>query len=285
MFLSVIVPTCNRYAQLSQCLTALSPQRQGVASGTYEIIVTDDSSTDEQKLRLANDFPEVQWNQGPRRGPASNRNSGAKASKGDWLVFLDDDCVPQATLLAAYVEAISKNPQIRVFEGATLEERPQRRMDEEAPINETGGYLWSCNFMIQRQLFFELDGFCELFPYAALEDVDLRERLKKKGNSLLFAPKASVIHPWRMIRSHFRYIKIQLYSHEIYYMRHPEMIPSLPGLAVNFCRTIYRDLFLDGPELRFRGVVNWMLRTSSNSIVLVFSKIKSSLTSNRPKRF
>jgi len=139
MFLSIIIPTCNRYAMLGKCVAALSPQVQGFDAGAYEIIVTDDSPGDEGKSRLPLDFPAVRWNQGPRKGPAANRNSGASIAKGKWLVFIDDDCVPQPTLLNAYSEAMGKNPEFLVFEGATLPEGPQNRMDEEAPINESGG--------------------------------------------------------------------------------------------------------------------------------------------------
>ncbi len=270
MFLSVIVPTCNRYEPLSKCLRALSPHLQGLSPETYEIIVTDDSVGLEQKLRLVADFPGVIWNQGPRRGPASNRNSGAKASKGDWLIFIDDDCIPNPELLSAYREGIAQNPQLRVFEGAILEERPQQRMDEEAPINKGGGGLWSCNFMIKRDLFFELEGFCELFPFAAMEDVDLRERLKKKRIIFLFLPQASVIHPWRHFSPALKQFKVLKVSHQIYYARHPELRPTVPQTILDIIRMLINGLLYEGYRLRFRGVLTWLARTAVYSYLFIY---------------
>ena len=51
------------------------------------------------------EFPMVRWNEGPRRGPAANRNFGARVADGEWLIFLDDDCNPRPGFLAAYLKA------------------------------------------------------------------------------------------------------------------------------------------------------------------------------------
>jgi len=261
MLFSIVVPTCNRYPALSRCLAALQPQLEKLGPETCEIIVTDDSPDDASKSKIATDFPGVRWQQGPRRGPAANRNSGAKGSQGDWLVFVDDDCIPRANLLSAYREAMAQNPRVLVFEGAIVEECPRTRLDEEAPLNKNGGYLWSCNFMIQRELFFALDGFCELFPYAALEDVDLRERLKKKGLPFLFVSEASVIHPWRIFRPARQQIKIQTLSHQLFYARHPDQRETIPQVLQSGARSLFRGLFMDGPRLHFRGATNWFTAT------------------------
>jgi GT2 family glycosyltransferase len=259
MFLSVIIPTCNRYPMLKKCIAGLLPAVQGLGSDDYEIIVTDDSPADEQKQQLAVDFPGVRWNCGPRRGPASNRNSGARLGGGDWLLFVDDDCLPQSSLLAAYREALEKNPQMLVFEGATLPERAKERMDEDAPINKSGGYLWSCNFMIQRKLFFELGGFCEMFPNAAMEDVDLRERLKQKGHSFLFVSRAIVVHPWRRFPAPFKWFKMQLAVQWLYARLHSGRKGRPVRDTAFTIRAWIRDFLVYGPSLRFRGFPGWFV--------------------------
>ncbi len=166
MVLSVIIPTYKRRETLVPCLERLAPEIQNLSLDLYEIVVTDDGLADDPDHSLSNDFPWIVHNRGPKKGPAANRNSGAKAASGEWLIFLDDDCLPQPTFLSAYLEAIRANPQYSVFEGSTLPERPKQRLDEEAPINEHGGYLWSCNFLIKRTLFFEIAAFvsCILMP-------------------------------------------------------------------------------------------------------------------------
>ena len=64
-------------------------------------------------------------------------------------------------------------------------------------MNTVGGCLWSCNFMISRKAFYSIGRFDEGFPYAAMEDIDLRERLRAAGHVIRFVPHATVDHPPR----------------------------------------------------------------------------------------
>lgn len=197
--LSIIIPTYKRNDLLTKCLDQLTPEAQTLDSSQYEVIVTDDSPDFEAKVFLNQNYPWAKWIEGPHKGPAANRNNGASVAKGDWLVFFDDDCIPDRIILEEYLQSIQKSPGINVFEGRIYVDRPKQRMDEEAPVNETGGYLWSCNFCINRTTFKKMNGFDESFPYAAMEDVDLNYRLKQSGESILFLNKAAVCHPWRIM--------------------------------------------------------------------------------------
>ena len=263
MLLSVIIPTFKRRETLSICLKHLAPEVQNLSLDLFEVIVTDDAPGNDQRDSLSRDYPWVLHHRGPQKGPASNRNSGAKSARGEWLIFLDDDCLPQPSFLSAYIEAIHKNPDYFVFEGSTLPERPRIRLDEEAPINDQGGYLWSCNFLIKRNLFFELGGFCELYPYPCMEDVDFREQLKKRDVKFLFVPKASVIHPWRSFAPDNKYLKMRLISHAIFFDRYPLLRPSFSKT----CRTILRGwvlgLLREAPRLKFRGFWRYFARLST----------------------
>src|SRR5262249_26905862 len=142
----------------------------------------------------------ARWNKGPCRGPAANRNSGVQASTGRWIFFLDDDCIPDPMWLRAYFDAIARSPECRVFEGKTVADRERRRMDDESPLNTHGGYLWSCNMAIDREVFARFGGFCESFPYAAMEDVDLRLRLEADRERFEFVDGAEVCHPYRQAK-------------------------------------------------------------------------------------
>jgi GT2 family glycosyltransferase len=253
MFFSVIIPTFKRRESLSQCLNHLAPKLQTLSSDLYEVIVTDDALADAPGDTLTAQYPWVRHLAAPQKGPAANRNNGARAAQGEWLVFLDDDCLPQPDFLLGYYEAIQQHADYRVFEGSTLAERKQRRLDEEAPINETGGYLWSCNFCIKRSLFNEIGGFCELYPYACMEDVDFREQLSERKIDFLFVPKACVIHPWRLMAPDEKYLNMLLVSHSIFYLRYP---PKKPSFLTN-CRTVMRAwvlcFLIEAPRLGFRG--------------------------------
>jgi glycosyltransferase involved in cell wall biosynthesis len=260
MFLSVIIPTYKRRDVLSACLEHLAPEVQNLSLDAYEVIVTDDALADDPSDCLRQNFPWVHHNCGPQKGPAANRNSGAKSAKGEWLIFLDDDCLPEPSFLSAYLDSIQKNPDYLVFEGRTLRDRPQVRLDEEAPLNDNGGYLWSCNFLIQRKLFFELGGFCELYPYACMEDVDFREELNARNLKFLFVPEANVIHGWRSISPDEKYLKVHLVSHAIFHNRHPLLKPSFLKAFHTNIREWARFLFVDAPRLKFRGFWRYFSR-------------------------
>lgn len=199
MMLSVIIPTCNRVHTLNICLKGLADCLH-IDGFTTEVIVTDDSIDEETELYVRKSPIYISYTRGPRKGPASNRNNGAAKAKGEWLLFIDDDCIPDRNLVKAYYSAIMEKPSIKVFEGAIQTDRIKMSPIEHAPVNTRGGNLWSCNFLIQRELFLSMGGFDENFRYPHLEDVDFRERLKQAEVKVQFVSDAFVVHPWRSIR-------------------------------------------------------------------------------------
>ena len=201
--ISVVIPTCNRNDALAQCLDRLAPGAQTLAAHDYEVIVTDDGAKNNAQEMLARCYSWARWTSGPRRGPAANRNCGAARARGQWLVFTDDDCLPSPGWLAAYVAAIEAGapgaPTSMVYEGKTTCDAGLSSPLETAPTNANGGYLWSCNLMIERALFEEIGGFDARFPGAHMEDVDLRERIRARGLDFPFVPGAIVDHPPRRV--------------------------------------------------------------------------------------
>ncbi len=218
---SVIIPTYHRNDLLAKCLDCLAPGVQTLPAEQYEVIVTDDGSQTTAEEIIRENYPWAQWVAGPRKGPAANRNNGAKYAQGEWLAFTDDDCLPDRKWLKAYAEAMVTNPSCLVLEGRTYVDRPKQSLAEESPINETGGYLWSCNFAIQKRVFKSLSGFDERFPYAAMEDVDLRLRITKFGHQFYFIKEASVCHPWR-VKGGYKKITQNHKSTLIYLSIHPK---------------------------------------------------------------
>ncbi len=218
---SVIIPTYHRNDLLAKCLDCLAAGVQTLSSKQYEVIVTDDGCKTTAQAMICDRYPWVKWVAGPCRGAAANRNNGVKYAQGEWLAFTDDDCLPDPQWLEAYADAIAAQPSCLVFEGRTYVDRPRRTLAEISPANELGGYLWSCNFAIQRQLFASLAGFDERFPYATMEDVDLKQRLTKAGYTFDFIKTAAVCHPWRY-RGGWEKLKQHQESTLIYLSLHPE---------------------------------------------------------------
>jgi GT2 family glycosyltransferase len=271
MFLSVIIPTYNRNDLLSQCLVKLAPAIQKLETSQYEIIVSDDSKEGAAKAIIEEKFPFARWVAGPGVGPAANRNNGAKNALGNWFIFIDDDCIPDEEILGKYLLAIKSHNNIEVFEGAIKPQGAQRSLIEEAPLNETGGYLWSCNFMISKRLFFEaLNGFDENFPYAAMEDVDLHYRLKKLLIKVYFLKEAIVIHPWRLQKKLLS-ITVKRFKSTLYFLRkHPERRKDIN--SVYFLRVFFNSLTKDTLRkvflFRFRG---FLTKLSYDALQLYFA--------------
>ena len=200
MLFSIIIPTCNRNNLLSLCLDRLAPGFQTMDASLYEVIVSDDGKNNEARLLMETKYPWAQWIEGPKRGPASNRNYGAKLAKGDWLVFTDDDCLPDINWLQAYIETIKLQPGCKAFEGAVIPDdwNLLKKDMSECPVNTTGGCFWSANIIVGKKLFDEVGGFDEQYKIAAQEDQDLKIQILKKTN-IFFAKSASVTHPVRII--------------------------------------------------------------------------------------
>lgn len=237
---SIVIPTCHRPEQLAACLRRVLPQHTS-AGDDCEIIVTDDGATTVEAM-IAAEFPRVRWIAGPRRGPAANRNHGARHASGAWLAFTDDDCLPDAMWLAAFAARASE-PGIEVLEGRTYVDRPRTHPLDDSPINERGGNLWACNFAIRRERFLALGGFDENFPFASMEDTELRLRLVERGIAIAFVPEASVLHPWRRIADWRKHSRRQAKSRLLLERLHPGrgFMRFHPRLLAHFTRTVLRE--------------------------------------------
>jgi GT2 family glycosyltransferase len=180
------------------------------------VVVSDDGDASRTRAELDPEFGQVMLVEGPRRGPAANRNSGVEHSTGDLLIFLDDDCRPEPNLIEEYRRAATQHPECGVFEGRISAEGVWTSFADMAPVNESGGYLWSCNFAIRRDLYRCIGGFDERFPFPAMEDVDLKFRVEKRS-PIRFLHEARVYHDierragWRRLRHNS--LSVLLYIH------------------------------------------------------------------------
>ena len=197
MKFSVVIPTCDRLESLGACLGRLAPERQRLPETDYEVIVTDDGRRLSAEVMVRERYPWAAWTRGPCRGPAANRNHGASLARGRWLAFTDDDDEPHQDWLVAFSEAIEGMREPAILEGRTSTVSERIGPFQEAPVNETGGYLWSCNFAIRAEEFRRLGGFDEGFPAAHLEDVDFLRRARQAACEIVFVPAAVVMHPPR----------------------------------------------------------------------------------------
>jgi len=87
---SIVVPAYMRPHTLQLCLDALA--KQDFPPSAYEIIVVDDGSAD-GTAELARSASVHVISQ-PNTGAAAARNAGARAARGEFLLFTDADCAP-----------------------------------------------------------------------------------------------------------------------------------------------------------------------------------------------
>lgn len=251
---SIVIPTCNRPDLLSLCLDHLSRSIQASGRTDIEVVITDDSADARTQLLIQEQYPWARWFAGPRGGPARNRNSGVAHASGKWIFFTDDDCLPTVGWVGAFLKAIADSAgSFRVFEGRTVADRDPRRLDEEAPVNTHGGYLWGCNMAVERELFVRIGGFCEGFPHPGFEDSDFRVCLVEAGEKFPFVADAEVCHPLRPAKGLAYQMKVAP-SYTLLLQRHPELLGKSPWIhaALNFLRRL-RVMWRRARQMHFRG--------------------------------
>ena len=268
---SVIIPTCNRNKTLGLCLERLAAGKQQdmtlIPAGAdatqteynYEVLVSDDSSNAEAKAFLNEHFPWVQWIEGPKKGPAFNRNHGATQARGSWIVFTDDDCLPQDEWLWQFANVLEDRTH-KALEGAILPQGNGNKDLSVCPINHTGGNFWSANIAIEKTVFQELGGFDEQFPRPKLEDSDLYLRLKEK-TTIPFIKEAVVLHPVHQLSliQACRKEYLDLPSHAYFLAKHDQsgMLTILKKEYLHWFRWCYHCLKKNHWGSTFLGV--WML--------------------------
>ena len=106
--LSIIVPSYNRKAEVPALLESLTQQ----TSSNFEVIIVDDCSKDPVEVTQSYPFVVKVIRNETNQGAAESRNIGARASKGDWLLFLDDDDRFMSEKSEKVLQVIEQNPDI-----------------------------------------------------------------------------------------------------------------------------------------------------------------------------
>jgi GT2 family glycosyltransferase len=250
---SVVIPTCRRNDLLARCLESLRPGAQLAPAESYEVIVTDDAKGETAEAMIQTQFPWAQWVQGPATGPAANRNQGARHARGQWLCFIDDDCIASPEWLTAFRAAFSDG-SIDLIEGQTTIPDKTDNPFQHAVFNKTGGVYWSCNLAIRRETFLRLGGFDEDFLEAASEDMEFAHRFHAHRYQSKFHPEALVYHPvrpigWRSIWKRLFMIRwAALYGYKVDKDLHlsdshaQNILSGFGVMLMTHVRTSWRDL-------------------------------------------
>jgi glycosyltransferase involved in cell wall biosynthesis len=193
--LSVIVPTRDRPAALSNCLDALSAQ---TAADRLEVIVVDDGSLEPLVIAAAvARHPHARLLEGRGKGPAAARNVGAEAASGAILCFTDDDCAPYpdwAERLAVEIDGGAGVAAGRTFgAGGAIAEAAEFVAHAPSSARSRVAFAPSNNLACAKAVW-ESVRFDESYPDAAAEDRDWCARLAQAGYALVSVEAACVVH-------------------------------------------------------------------------------------------
>lgn len=209
---SIVIPVYNQFEHTLECLRALAEHPPRVAT---EIIVVDDGSSDETPDCL----PQVDRLRYLRRagngGFIAACNDGAAAARGEYLVFLNNDTVPQPGWLDALLATFEDHPDTGLAGAQLL--YPDGRLQEAGGIVFADGSGWNygrfeaadappfahprevdyCSgaaIALPTVLFRALGGFDTRYSPAYYEDTDLAFAVRAHGLKVLYQPASRVLH-------------------------------------------------------------------------------------------
>jgi len=202
--LSVIIPTYNRKDALRECIFSLL--NQDYPGEKYEIIIVDDGSSDGTAALIAalsQEYPNLQYLQRPHQGPAAARNVGIKYSHGAIIALTDNDCIPASDWVRNILEKHNLYKDVLAIGGLTevnshnIKAAVSQSLSNgamSAQINNRKEYIFfpTCNVSFKEEYLKE--GFNELFPLPAGEDLEFFWRIFKAGNKFLYDGKIRVFH-------------------------------------------------------------------------------------------
>lgn len=263
---SIIVPVYNRPEEVDELLQSLTKQ----TLKDMEVVVVEDGSTrpcDDVVRRYAGELP-LRYYAKANSGPGLTRNYGAEHSQGDFLIFLDSDCVLPPGFLQAVDDELSKHP-CDAWGG------PDKAHDSFTQVQKaisysmtsfltTGGirggrrqmdrkfYPRSFNLGIRSSLFRQLGGFSSM---RFGEDIDLSLRIYESGATCRLFPDAWV---WHKRRTDFRKFFKQVHNSGIarinLWKRHPGSLKLVHLMPAVFTIGTFLCLLLFLVGLFFAGI-------------------------------
>lgn len=244
---SIIVPVYNRPDEVADLLASLAVQ----TDKEFELVIVEDGSTIrcdapvrkyDGKIRLQYFYKE---NEG--RSPA--RNFGIEKAKGDYLVFVDSDCVLPPDYIAALRKSLSES-WTDCFGGPDAAH--ESFTDIQKAINysmtsflTTGGIRGgkvqlekfvprTFNTGFSRQVYDKVGGFREMFS----EDIDMSTRIRLAGFSIALFRSVKVYHKRRVdLRKFWRQVHVFGMSRITLQLLYPgsmKIVHWLPALFVVF---------------------------------------------------
>ena len=202
---SVIIPTYYRYEYLDDLLKNLRSQ----TLPPLEIIIADQTPLQDRPPEFYKQFDSkiIKFINFDKPSLTVPRNIAARKSKGNILLFLDDDIVVRDDFIESHIRVMEKEHVDAVNGAVTMKEQlPEeypwniKKMDPVRFFLAAPNYKWSgmmlgissCNFSIKKDIFMAVEGFDE--NLLRMVDFELGYRLFKYGAKIYFSHEPFARH-------------------------------------------------------------------------------------------
>ena len=207
---SIIIPAYNNCRYTLDCLKSIRENTEG----DFKVIVVDDCSTDGTKDILSKIKNLRLIKNRHNSGFVYSCNRGAKASKGKYILFLNNDTLVTENWLPPMLDLIKREDVGAVG---------SRLVYPDGKLQEAGGIIWNdgsgwnygrgddpdkpeynyvrevdyctgASLLVKRELFKKIGGLDKRFKPAYYEDSDLCFSIRKRGYRVMYQPKSLVVH-------------------------------------------------------------------------------------------
>ncbi|MDA8333825.1 MAG: glycosyltransferase [Peptococcaceae bacterium] len=213
---SIIIPFYNKVEMTIQCVKSiLSATEKGLyPCDRLEIVLVDDKSTERY---CVNDFGYSQINivrNDRNLGFSKSCNIGARAARGQYLIFLNNDTIAREGCFDELVVALESDPLVGVagskllYREDTIQHAGIAFNDDYLPFHiyrhlpsslpaankrrEFQAVTGAC-FIISADVFATVGGFDEGYRMG-FEDIDLCLRIRRLGKKVLYCPSSCLYH-------------------------------------------------------------------------------------------
>jgi glycosyltransferase involved in cell wall biosynthesis len=211
----IVIPTKNSEETIEDCLSSLNDQTY--PKDKYRVIIIDDST--DNTLVIAHRFKDTMNIEivNATLGPSDKRNLGVNLSLGEYIAFIDSDCIADSNWLLRAVECL-KDESVGAIGG------PNLTPVHDSLLAKSSGYIFSsffgtgplgqaryvckgetrevqkndlilCNVVVRKGAYQKVGGFDpRLYPG---EEINLFSKLSDMGYKLLYSPDVIVYHKRR----------------------------------------------------------------------------------------
>jgi GT2 family glycosyltransferase len=225
MKLSIVIICWNDLKVIKDCLESVYRETSTIP---FEVIVSDNGSTDTSVAYIREHFPSVRIvENGANLGFARGNNAGINVARGEYVLILNPDTIIHDKALEKLVAYADSRPEGAAFGCRVLNpdgsfQNPARPLptargllisalnlrwlgklsnlfesdlyyDWAGRTERTVGFQSGCCIMVRREVLERLRGFDERFFYH-FEETDLCCRIWESGSKVMFYPGAEITH-------------------------------------------------------------------------------------------